>query len=87
MGITGFVVSAVVVGAVAAGVSCVRGTGTSVRSVRDQAFSDTHPWNAHEAFIFRRHWADEHAGAYRPYQKLELHDQLEYWTWRHAHPD
>jgi hypothetical protein len=78
VGIVRFIVSAVVVGAVAAVVSCARGKS---------AVDDNHPWNAHEAFIFRRHWADEHGGAYRPFQKLTRHDQLEYWNWRHAHPD
>ena len=66
MGTARFVVLAVVIGMGAAGVSYIRKNGTVVRKVHDQAFSDNHPWNAHEAFIFRRHWADGHGGTYRP---------------------
>ena len=77
MAIARFIVSVAVVGVVAAGASCARSKGTA---------DDSHPWNAHEAFIFRRHWAEGHGGAYRPFQKLARHDQLEYWNWRDAHP-
>jgi hypothetical protein len=78
MRIARFIVSAVMVSVLAAGVSCVRRNGT---------VSENRPWNAHEAFMFRRHWADGHGGAYRPFQRLSRHEQSEYWKWRDAHPD
>jgi hypothetical protein len=55
--------------------------------VDDRANGDSHQWNAHEAFLHRRHWAEVHGGEYRPYRKLTRHDQDEYWSWRHTHPD
>ena len=59
-----------------------------VRRYYDREHRDYHEWNEAENNAYR-HWLMEERreAQYREYARLQRERQIEYWRWRHEHPD
>jgi hypothetical protein len=57
-----------------------------VKRYYDREGRDWHQWNEAEERAYRRHLAERRL-AYRPYHRIAVVRQREYWRWRHQHPE
>ena len=53
----------------------------------DRDRHDYHEWNEHEERAYRHWLQEERRHEYHPWVKARRQEQMEYWRWRHAHPD
>jgi len=59
--------------------------GVQVR-VYDRDHKDYHNWDDHENHAWAQFLVENHRNSHE-YKKANRHEQSEYWTWRHAHPE
>jgi hypothetical protein len=53
----------------------------------DRSRRDYHEWNEQEERAYRHWLTEERRREYRPWARTRRQDQMEYWRWRHDHPD
>jgi hypothetical protein len=54
----------------------------------DRERHDYHVWDSREDAAYRRWWMEERREReMRDFARLRREQQLEYWRWRHIHPD
>ena len=54
--------------------------------VYDAGHKDYHNWDDHEDQVWHQYLKDNHRKD-EDFKKAKRKDQLEYWNWRHDHPD
>ncbi|GAC1662069.1 MAG: hypothetical protein NVS9B4_15230 [Candidatus Acidiferrum sp.] len=54
--------------------------------IYDRYHHDYHEWDDREDRAYRRYLAERHKH-YLEYKRQQRRDQLNYWRWRHHHPD
>jgi hypothetical protein len=71
--------------AATAAVGCAARATYGVRYY-DVDHRDYHTWDAREDHAYRQYLMEKHE-RYRDFSKNNQHEQDDYWTWRHGHPD
>ena len=61
-------------------------TTTKTQRYYDPGYKEYHNWDSNEDRAYRMYLQEQHE-EYKEFPKITVHQQTEYWKWRHNHPN